>query len=124
VPTGHWDSSSSHSTIRVQPGTIGSVEVTATATLWCLFSCFLLFPRMGLPPLMHRTAMTLLVAELLALAVWSYGSKGCEERPCAEGAEIGRTAAAIDVPLLALALVALAMIRGMRTMRNRQRAAS
>jgi hypothetical protein len=96
------------------------VEVTATATIWCLFSCFLLFPRMGLPPLMHRTAMTLLVAELFALAVWSYGSEGCDERPCGAGAELGRTAAAVDVPLLALALVVLAMIRGMRSMRNRQ----
>jgi hypothetical protein len=97
------------------------VEVTATATLWCLFSCFLLFPRLGLPPLMHRTAMTLLVAELVALAMWSYGSEDCVERPCGEAAELGRTAAAIDVPLLAVALVALAMIRGMRTKRRKQR---
>jgi hypothetical protein len=123
VPTGRWDSSASHSTISAHPGTIGIVELTATATLWCLFSCFLLFPRMGLPPLMHRTAMTLLVAELVALGVWSYGSEGCPERPCGAGAELGRTAAALDVPLLAAALVALAMIRGMRTMRNSQRAA-
>jgi hypothetical protein len=99
------------------------VEVTATATLWCLFSCFLLFPRLGFPPLMHRTAMTLLVAELVALAMWSYGSKGCVERPCGAGAELGRTAAAVDVPLLAAALVVLAMIRGMRTMRRRQHVA-
>ena len=97
------------------------MEVTATATIWCLFSCFLLFPMMGFPPLMHRTAMTLLVAELIALAIWSYGSKGCIERPCAVGAEVGRTAAGLDVPLLALTLVVLAMIRGMRTMRRRQR---
>lgn len=97
------------------------MEVIATATIWCLFSCFLLFPLMGFPPLMHRTAMTLLVAELVALMMWSYGSKGCIERPCAAGAELGRTAAAIDIPLLALVLVAVAMIRGMRTMRRRQR---
>jgi hypothetical protein len=97
------------------------VEVTATATLWVLFSCFLLFPRMGFPPLMHRTAMTLLVAELVALMMWSYGSKGCVERPCGEGAEVGRTAAALDIPLLAAALVALAMIRGMHIVRRRQR---
>jgi hypothetical protein len=123
MPTGRWDSSASCSTICAPRGTIGSVEVTATATLWCLFSCFLLFPKMGFPPLMHRTAMTLLVAELVALAMWSYGSKGCVERPCGEGAELGRTAASIDVPLLAVALVAVAMIRGMRTMRRRQRTA-
>jgi hypothetical protein len=97
------------------------VEITATATLWVLFSCFLLFPHLGFPALMHRTAGTLLAAELVALMMWSYGSKGCIERPCAAGAELGRTAAALDVPLLALALVALAMIRGMRLMRRRQR---
>jgi hypothetical protein len=99
------------------------MEVTATATLWVLFSCFLLFPRMGLPPLMHRTAMTLLVAELVALAMWSYGSEDCVKRPCAAIAEAGRTAAALDVPLLSAALVALGMIRGVRTLRRRQRIA-
>jgi hypothetical protein len=123
VPTSRWDRSSRHSTIVASRGTIGSVEVTATVTLWSMFSCFLLFPRMGLPPLMHRTAMTLLVAELVALAIWSYGSEGCVERPCSVAAETGRTAAALDVPLLAAALIALAMIRGMRIMRRRRRVA-
>jgi hypothetical protein len=102
---------------RHHPG----VEVIATATLWVLFSCFLLFPHLGFPVLMHRTAGALLAAELVALMMWSYGSKGCVERPCAAGAELGRTAAAVDVPMLALALVAVAMIRGMRLMRHRQR---
>ena len=97
------------------------MEVIATATIWVLFSCFLLFPHLGFPTLMHRTAGTLLAAELIALMMWSYGSKGCIERPCAEGAELGRTAAAVDVPLLALVLVAVAMIRGMRLVRHRQR---
>jgi hypothetical protein len=96
------------------------MEVTATATIWAMFSCFLLFPRLGLPPLMHRTAMTLLVAELVALAMWSYGSEGCVERPCAAAAEAGRTAASIDVPALSAALVALAMIRGVRIWRRRR----
>ena len=109
------------STFAVARGTIGDVEVTATATIWVLFSCFLIFPHLGFPALMHRTAATLLTAELVALMMWSYGSEGCVERPCAAGAELGRTAAAIDVPLLAVALVAVAMIRGMRLNRRRQR---
>ena len=96
------------------------MEVTATATIWAMFACFLLFPRVGLPPLMHRTAMALLVAELLALAIWSYGSEGCLERPCGAAAETGRTAAALDVPLLSAALVALAIIRGVRSWRRRR----
>ena len=97
------------------------MEVTATATIWAMFSCFLLFPRLGLPPLMHRTAMALLAAELLALAVWSYGSEGCVARPCAPFAEAGRTAAALDVPLLSAGLVLLAMIRGVRSWRRSRR---
>jgi hypothetical protein len=97
------------------------VEVTATATLWSMFACFLLFPRMGFRPFMHRTAMTLLVVELVSLAMWSYGSKGCVERPCAPIAETGRTAAAIDVPLLALGLIGFALVTGIRRWRRAQR---
>jgi hypothetical protein len=84
------------------------VELAAAATIWAMFSCFLIFPWLGLPAVFHRTAMALLVAELLALMMWSYGSPG------APGAELGRTAAAIDIPLLSLALVVLAVLFGVR----------
>jgi hypothetical protein len=91
------------------------MEVTATATIWAMFSCFLLFPRLGLPPLMHRTAIALLTAELVALAMWSYGSEGCVERPCSGIAEAGRTAAALDIPVLSAGLVVLATYRVARS---------
>jgi hypothetical protein len=94
------------------------VEIIAAATIWGMFSCFLLFPRLGLPRAFHRTAITLLVAELVALAMWSYGSEGCLRRPCAPVAEAGRSAAAIDIPLLALALVVLAVMLGVRAWRR------
>jgi hypothetical protein len=94
------------------------VEIVAAATIWGMFSCFLLFPRLGLPRVFQRTAMTLLAAELVALAMWSYGSEGCARRPCAPAAEAGRSAAAIDIPLLALALVVLAVLFGVRTWRR------
>jgi hypothetical protein len=103
------------------PGTILVVEVTAAATIWALFACFLLFPHLGLPPMLHRGAMTLLVAELVALAMWSYGSKGCLDRPCAPVAEAGYDAASLDVPLLAVALIVLAVIRGARVWRRERR---
>ena len=90
------------------------MEIIASATIWVLFACFLVFPLLGLPPAMHRTAMTLLVAELVALGFWSYGSAGCEQRPCSTAAEAGRTAAMVDVPLLSVALVALALYSGLR----------
>ena len=82
------------------------MEITAAATIWGMFACFMLFPHLGLPAVFHRTAMALLVAELLALMMWSYG------RPGAPGAEAGRSVAAIDVPLLSLALVVLSVVYG------------
>ena len=94
------------------------VEIVAAATIWGMFSCFLLFPQLGLPAVFHRTAITLLVTELVALAMWSYGSEGCVRRPCAPVAEAGRSAAAIDIPLLSLALVVLAVMFGVRAWRR------
>jgi hypothetical protein len=112
------------STSGLPPGTIGYVELTATATIWAMFACFLLFPHLGLPRLLHRTAMALLVAELVALGIWSYGSQGCVERPCSTLAETGRTAAALDVPLLSAGLIALAALHGVFSWRRaRQRVA-
>lgn len=89
-----------------------------------MFVCFLLFPRMGFRPLFHQTAMTLLTAELVALAFWSYGSEDCLQRPCAPAAEAGRTAAAIDLPLLSLGLIAVALVSGVRRRRRADRVTS
>jgi hypothetical protein len=84
------------------------VEIAAAATIWAMFGCFLIFPHLGLPAVFHRTAMALLAAELLALMVWSYGG---ESGPAADAA---RSAAAIDIPLLSLGLVAVAVLFGVR----------
>jgi hypothetical protein len=81
-----------------------TVEIAAAATIWVMFACFLLFPHLGLPVVFHRTAMALLVAELLALMLWSYGS--------GSAAAAGRSAAGIDIPLLSLALVVLTVVYG------------
>jgi hypothetical protein len=89
------------------------VEIVA-ATLWTMFSCVLIFPMLGMPVYMRRAAATLLTAEFVAVLVWSFGSQGCAERPCAPVAEAGRTAAAVDVPVLAVVVIALAIIRGVR----------
>jgi hypothetical protein len=99
------------------------MEVTATVTIWGMFSCFLLFPLLRLPRLMQRTAMALLLAELVALAMWSYGSEGCVERPCSAVAETGRTAAALDIPVLSALLVVLATFRVVRSLRRARRVA-
>jgi hypothetical protein len=94
------------------------MELIAGITIWGLFSCFLLFPLLGLPARLRWAAMTLLVAEFGALGAWGYGARGCFERPCAAAAEAGRTAAMIDIPLLGVALLALAVIHVRRAVRR------
>ena len=96
------------------------MELVAAATLWGLWSAFLLFPALGLPRMFMRAAGGLIVLELIALAVWSYGSAGCQGRPCAPLAEAGRTAASQDLPLLAVAVVALSVAWGVRRRRGRR----
>jgi hypothetical protein len=91
------------------------MELAAVLTIWATFSCYLLFPLLGLPPLWHRTAMTLCAAEFLAAATWSYGTETCVQRPCGALPEAARTAATYDIPALAAALVAVAVIRGLRS---------
>ena len=82
------------------------MEIAAAATIWGMFACFLVFPHLGLPAVFHRTAIALLVAELLALMVWSYGGEA------GPGPDAARSAAAIDIPLLSLALVVLSVVYG------------
>ena len=94
------------------------MELIAGSTIWVLFSCFLLFGLLDLPRRLSRAAMSLLVAELIALAAWSYGSRGCTTRPCGAGAEAGRTAATVDLPLLTVALVVLAVMHVRRATRR------
>lgn len=94
------------------------MELIAGITIWTLFSCFLLFPLLGLPARMRWAAMTLLVAEIGALGAWGYGARNCFERPCAPAAEAGRTAAMIDLPLLGVALLVLAVIHVRRNLRR------
>jgi hypothetical protein len=88
------------------------VRIVVASTLWALFSCFLIFPLAGLPAFMHRLAMTLIVAELLALLVWYYGES-----------DLARTVAAVDVPLSAAGLVAFATAQGVIVHRRQLAAA-
>ena len=87
------------------------------ATVWGLFSAFLIFPLAGLPRVLQRAVGALLAAEVVAFGIWHFGSEGCSERPCGAFAETGRTAASLDIPLLSLALLAFAIIRGLGSWR-------
>jgi hypothetical protein len=98
------------------------VEVIAGATIWGLFCCFLLFPQLGLPALLHRAATVLLAAEFVLVLGWRYGTEGCTERPCGPLAEAARSVASTDIPALTVALIALAVLHGLRPARRRTRA--
>jgi hypothetical protein len=87
------------------------VLIIAAATIWGLWSCFMIFPIAGLPAYFHRLAMTLLVAELGALGLWSYyAGQECVREPCDS---FGRELAMVEIPLSGVGLVAVAVIYGL-----------
>jgi hypothetical protein len=90
------------------------MELIAAATLWGLFSAFLLFGQLGLPHMLRIAVSGLMWLELLALLVWGYGSEGCVRRPCDAVAEAGRSAAGLDLPLLSVAVLGMAVAYGLR----------
>jgi hypothetical protein len=75
--------------------------LAAAMTLWTLFSVWLIAHCARLPPRIGRIAITLLWVELGLLAIWSYGSEGCDVRTCAPVAQAAGIAARTDVPILA-----------------------
>ena len=97
------------------------MELAAGITLWGLGAGWLMAPHLGIPRILARALAGLLVAELLALLTWSYGSASCLERPCSALAETARQAAALDIPLLALCVLVLAVLHGLRCLRAERR---
>jgi hypothetical protein len=87
--------------------------LAAAATIWILFSLWLIAPSLGVPRPLARLAMGLLCAELAVLLLWSYGTQTCLERDCAPIAQAAGIAARTDVPILA-ALFVLATIAQLR----------
>ncbi|HEX8103186.1 MAG TPA: hypothetical protein VF533_11270 [Solirubrobacteraceae bacterium] len=86
--------------------------VVYAATIWLLWSAFLLFPHFGLPRYMARAAMTLLCGELLALLVAFYAVPGSVAH------EAARLVAG-EVPALGVGLLAVAIWLGLRAARAR-----
>ena len=82
--------------------------LAAAATVWILFSLWLIAPLLELPSSLGRVAAVLLWAELVALLVHSYGSEGCDESTCAPLAQAAGIAARTDVPILTAAFVTIA----------------
>jgi hypothetical protein len=89
------------------------VVVIAAATIWILFGVFLILQLTDQPPVLYRTAMTLLAAEFVALMMDDLGSPPV--------ATVGHSAAMVDLPLLGVALVVVAIMRAVRPMRRKIR---
>jgi hypothetical protein len=80
--------------------------VAAAATLWLTFALWIGGPHAGLPRPAMRVSAGLLVAELLLLMAYSYGTENCDDEPgCAPLAQAFGVAARVDVPLLAALLI-------------------
>jgi hypothetical protein len=89
-----------------RPGTAAtwdafSMEVVAAVTLWVQFSAWLLLPHVGAPRMLRTAAAVLMWLEFLALLVWGYAPEGTPV------ADTTRTAAAVDLPALTAAMLAL-----------------
>ena len=85
--------------------------LAALATIWILFSVWLLGPHVGMSPrAAARLVGSALVAELVAAArVELRHRAACVERACAPLAQAAGVAARIDLPVLAVVLVAAAL---------------
>jgi 1-acyl-sn-glycerol-3-phosphate acyltransferase len=76
--------------------------LAAAMTLWTMFSVWLIAHCARLPVRIGGIASGLLWLELGLLAIWSYGSEGCDVRTCAPVAQAAGIAARTDVPILAV----------------------
>ena len=98
--------------------------LAAAATLWSLFSLWLTAPLIALPRLLRQTAAALLIAELLLLFFFSYGTEGCDDDACAPFAQAAGMAARTDVPLLTAGFFVLTVYALARRGRPSRRSAA
>jgi hypothetical protein len=83
--------------------------LAAAATLWMLFSVWLICPHVGVRPQLSRIVGAALGAELVMLLVWSYGTEACDANACAPLAQAAGVAATLDLPVLSVLLVAVVL---------------
>jgi hypothetical protein len=91
------------------------MEVAAALTVWITFGGWLFLGVVDAPPVFGRIALTLCAAELIATAIWSYGTESCHQRPCAAVPEVAREAAALDIPLLTAVALVLGIVYALRS---------
>ena len=81
--------------------------LAAALTLWSLFSLWIMTPLIALPRLLRQTTVALLIAELVALFVFGYGTEDCDDATCAPLAQAAGMAARTDLPVLSVAFFVL-----------------
>jgi hypothetical protein len=84
------------------------MELVWGATLWGLWSCWLLAQHFRAPAPITRVSAGLLVAELVTLVVHGYA---CEDQGCGVAGSLAGTAASIDLPALAAVFVTIVVGR-------------
>ena len=103
----HWPDGQ-FSTFRPRLCTIHqAVELVAFLTIWLLFGSALTFSAIGMPAIYYRSAITLAGLELAALWMDSFGPFPA----------LGHLLAAVEVPLLGVALLSVVIMRAWRSTR-------
>lgn len=95
--------------------------MVAAATLYGLFSAWMLFPYFGVRRLLTTSAAALTWLDFVAVIAWGYTREDCAAGSCSALAQTARTAVAVDLPALALTVVALAVADAVRRSRRAPR---
>ena len=93
------------------------MELIAAATLYGLFSMWLLFLHLRVPQTLTRAAAVLGWLEFVAIVGWGFATEECVRAPC-PFADTAGTAAAYDLPVLSVVLLGLAVAQAVRRRRQ------
>jgi hypothetical protein len=88
------------------------MELVWAATLWGLWSCWLVSQHMDVPRSVTRISAALLASELLTLALHSFD---CADGGCGPAGQAAGTAASLDVPVLSALFVAVTISQAWRS---------
>jgi hypothetical protein len=97
------------------------VEVVAAATLYGLFSAWLLFPYFGVRRMLTTSVAVLTWIEFVAVLTWGVTREDCARGSCSALGEAAGNAVAVDMPALSIAVVALAVADAVRRRRSSPR---
>ncbi len=94
------------------------MEVVAAATLYGLFSAWMLLPFLGARRMLMTSAAVLTWLDFVAVIAWGYTREDCARGSCSALAEAAGAAVAVDLPALAIVVVALAVADAVRRQRS------